>query len=173
MKTATLTLNGKTYEVQLTDEQITEIEKPKKVTGFERANRNSNYFCANSLGKNDYSEELNSGYDNDRYENANYYTDISLAEWCIRNDTLNRKMRRWAAEHNDEPIEWGRKNAKPVQEKWFINYLSDRNSLEVLQEYTYMSSNEIYFSSERIAWEAVKQFGDEIKWLAENRPEWF
>ena len=37
MKTATLTLNGKTYEVQLTDEQITEIEKPKKVTGFGRA----------------------------------------------------------------------------------------------------------------------------------------
>ena len=36
MKTATLTLNGKTYEVQLTDEQAQELTAPKKVTGFER-----------------------------------------------------------------------------------------------------------------------------------------
>ena len=36
MKTAKLIINGKEYKVQLTDEQVTEIEKLKKVTGFEK-----------------------------------------------------------------------------------------------------------------------------------------
>lgn len=31
MKTAKLIINGKEYKVQLTDEQVTEIEKPKVV----------------------------------------------------------------------------------------------------------------------------------------------
>lgn len=169
MKTATLTLNGKTYEVQLTDEQITEIEKPKKVTGFGRAEEGEDYFNIDATGtictgtiysRNKYFEGL--------YNNANYYTDESLAEWCNRNDALNRKIRRWAAEHNTEPIDWNKRNAK-----YYIYYNYEESRVGVYNTHYCAHPGEIFFFDYVIAKAAVEKFGDEIKWLAENRPKWF
>lgn len=173
MKTATLTLNGKTYEVQLTDEQATEIEKPVKVTGFERAEEKGRYYFENGYSQEDYALEYNAISDDLRYGAANYYTDEKLFEWCKRNDELNRKMRRWAAEHNDEPVLWSKKIGEQNHEKWTVNYITDVDEFEALNLYTITTPGEIYFSTERIAWAAIKEFGDEIKWLAENRPKWF
>lgn len=164
MKTATLTLNGKTYEVQLTDEQVTEIEKPKKVTGFERAEKGESYFGIDATGT-IYSRNM---YFEDLYNNANYYTDESLAEWCNRNDALNRKMRRWAAEHNDEPIDWTKNN-----DKYYIYYDYEESRVAVYDAQYCAHIGEIFFFDYVIAKAAVEKFGDEIKWLAENRPKWF
>lgn len=168
MKTATLTLNGKTYEVQLTDEQVIEIENPIKVTGFEKAETDSCYFCENSRGYKEFFGEHGMKYDNDRYETANYYTNESLAEWCIRNDTLNRKMRRWAAEHNTEPI-----NLKDDSRKSVILYNGEHCVVDWIRNEHLQSLAFVYFNSDKIAQEAIEEFGDEIKWLAENRPKWF
>ena len=164
MKTATLILNGKTYKVQLTDEQVTEIEKLKKVTGFERVEEGESYFSIDATGtiysRNVYFEVL--------YNNANYYSDETLAEWCNRNDTLNRKMRRWAAEHNDEPIDWTKNN-----DKYYIYYDYEESRVAVYDAQYCAHIGEIFFFDYVIAKAAVEKFGDEIKWLAENRPKWF
>lgn len=161
MKTAKLIINGKTYEVQLTDEQVTEIEK---ATGFERAEEGEDYFSIDATGtiysRNMYLEEL--------YNNANYYTDESLAEWCNRNDTLNRKMRRWAAEHNTEPIDWNKCN-----DKYYIYYDYEESRVNVYHAQCCARIGDIFFFDYVIAKAAVEKFGDEIKWLAENRPKWF
>lgn len=165
MNTAKLIINGKEYIVQFTDEQVTEIEKPKKITGFERVEEGESYFSIDARGtiysRNIYFEEL--------YNNANYYTDESLAEWCNRNDTLNRKMRRWAAEHNTEPIDWTNINSR----KYFIYY--DYNSKTIMLSHNYINCYiaQHYFTTEETAEVAIEEFGDEIKWLAENRPKWF
>lgn len=164
MKTATLTLNGKTYEVQLTDEQVIEIENPIKVTGFERAEEGKSYFSIDAMGtiysRNMYFEEL--------YNNANYYTDKSLAEWCDRNDILNRKMRRWAAEHNTEPIDWNKCN-----DKYYIYYDYEESRVAVYDAQYCAHIGEIFFFDYVTAESAREEFGEEIKWLAENRPKWF
>lgn len=172
MKTAKLIINGKEYEVQLTDEQVTEIEKPKKVTGFERVKRGEVYFFADSDG--DFSEESDEDAQIDyrKYKNANYYSDVTLAEWCFRSDNLNRKMRRWAAEHNEEPINWT-DNIDPAPKKYTIYYRTDLKELHLSGAYCTMAPCKIYFATEEIAKAAIKEFGDEIKWLAENRPKWF
>lgn len=169
MKTATLTLNGKEYEVQLTDEQVTEIEKPVKVTGFERAELNGTYFSADSEG--DFYEDSDDHTTADaiKYENANYYSDVNLAEWCIRNDTLNRKMRRWTAEHNTEPIDW----TDFDQKKYYIVYDYDNETFVIGYIFSYCYTSYCCFNSKKIAEAAIEEFGDEIKWLAENRPKWF
>lgn len=164
MNTAKLIINGKTYEVQLTDEQVTEIEKPKKVTGFERVEEGESCFSIDATGtiysRNVYFEVL--------YNNANYYSDESLAEWCNRNDALNRQMRRWAAEHNDEPIDWNKRNAK------YYIYYDYEDSIVVVNDTQYCAHfGEIFFFDYVTAKAAVEEFGDEIKWLAENRPKWF
>lgn len=169
MKKAKLIINGKEFEVQLTEEQAQELTAQKKVTGFERAKANAYYYSANSLGRKDHFEEYNMNYDDDRYANANYYTDESLAEWCIRNDTLNRKMRRWAAEYNSKPIDW----QDAEQDKWYVGYNTVANKLDINNTYKYCSVGVVYFDSYGIAVDACNEFGNEIKWLAENRPKWF
>lgn len=164
MNTAKLIINGKEYIVQLTDEQVTEIEKPKKITGFERVEEGESYFSIDAIGtiysRNIYFEEL--------YNNANYYTDESLAEWCNRNDTLNRKMRRWAAEHNTEPIDWNKRN-----DKYYIYYDYEESRVAVYDAQCCAHIGEIFFFDYVTAKEAIEEFGEEIKWLAENRPKWF
>lgn len=164
MNTAKLIINGKEYEVQLTDEQVTEIEKPKKITGFERVEEGESYFSIDAIGtiysRNIYFEEL--------YNNANYYTDESLAEWCNRNDTLNRKMRRWATEHNTYPIDW-----ESSESKWYIYYNCKYEDIEIGENKENCSAERVYYQDYSTAEAACEEFGEEIKWLAENRPKWF
>ena len=169
MKTATLTLNGKTYEVQLTDEQVTEIEKPKKITGFERADEQHCYYFEDDWKIMKHCPEQNSINDDNRYVVANYYSDESLAAWCTRHDALDRQMRRWAAEHNDEPIDWT--NEFPY--KYHLYYDFSSETVEVDENRLYCHTTCCYFNTLQIAKEAIEEFGDEIKWLAENRPKWF
>lgn len=168
MTTAKLIINGKEIEVQLTDEQAQELTAQKKVTGFERAKADAYYYSANSLGRKDHFGEYNMNYDDDRYATANYYTDESLAEWCIRNDTLNRKMRRWAAEHNAAPIDW-----ENSESKWYIYYNCKYEYIEIGENKENCSAERVYFQDYSTAIAAIEEFGDEIKWLAENRPKWF
>lgn len=164
MKTAKLIINGKEYKAQLTDEQVTEIEKPKKVTGFERVEEGESCFSIDATGaiysRNTYFENL--------YNNANYYSNETLAEWCNRNDTLNRKMRRWAAEHNTYPIDW-----ENSESKWYIYYNCKYEDIEIGENKENCSAERVYYQDYSTAEAAIEEFGDEIEWLAENRPKWF
>lgn len=164
MKTAKLIINGKEYKVQLTDEQVTKIENPKKVTGFEGVEEGESYFSIDATGtiysRNTYFENL--------YNNANYYSNETLAEWCNRNDTLNRKIRRWAAEHNTHPIDW-----KNSESKWYIYYNCKYEDIEIGENKENCSVERVYYQDYLTAVAAIEEFGDEIKWLAENRPKWF
>lgn len=168
MTTAKLIINGKEIEIQLTDEQAQELTVPNKVTGFERVEHSEAYFCMDSGCNFIRDFEYGGSTDQLRYENANYYTEKSLAEWCIRNDTLNRKMRRWAAEHNTEPIDL---TADTV--KYLILYNGKQCVTDWIRDEAMQSLAFVYFNSDKIAQAAIEEFGDEIKWLAQNRPKWF
>ena len=165
---AKLIIDGKEFEVTLPDSVIAELTKPKKVTGFEVADYGKTVYCVNECGNltsyNDYLGEMAK-----EYVVANYYTDKTLAEWCSRADTLNRKMRRWAAEHNTNPINWGGETV----ERYVIIYEYTTDKLEAKCFNHSLHLSQVYFSSNEIAEAAITEFGDEIKWLAKNRPEWF
>lgn len=165
MKTAKLIINGEEIEVRLTDEQVEELTAPKKITGFERAD---NYFYIDSEG------DVASGYGdgnisfNYRYKVANYYTDEKLAEWCARSDTLTRRMRHWAAEHNTKPADWDCHTPK-----WSPVWNNVTQKVEAYGYITGIDCGQVYFVTKELAEAAIEEFGDEIKWLTENRPKWF
>ena len=165
MKTAKLIIDGKEIEIQVSDKQVEELTAPKKVTGFERAD---SYLYIDSEG------DVGLGYDEDdinsdcHYAVANYYTDKTLAEWCRRSDNLTHKMRRWAAEHNTEPID--SYNTEP---KWYLTFNIRTNTVEVHFNVSSIDFGKTFFKTKELAEAAIKEFGDEMKWLAENRPKWF
>ena len=167
MKTAKLIIDGKEIEVQLSDEQVEELTTPKKVTGFERAKVGERYELVTMFGDINFNYEEESGNDNAFYITANYYTDKELAEWCNRSDTLTRRMRRWAAEYNPSSFDW----SNPDTHGCYIYF--SRGSLDIYYFCGDQLHELVYFATEEIAKEAIKVFGDEIKWLAENRPKWF
>ena len=168
MTTAKLIINGKEFEVQLTEEQAQELTAQKKVTGFERVKADETYFYTDGDG--DFSEDYDAKGETDdiRYRYANYYSDATIAEWCIRNDTLNRKMRRWAAEHNAKPIDLTDDTCKYV-----ILYDGKQCVVDWIRHEALQSLAFVYFNSNNLAEAAIEEFGDEIKWLAQNRPKWF
>lgn len=165
MKTAKLIINGEEIEVRLTDEQVEELTAPKKVTGFERAD---SYLYIDSEG------DIGLGYDEDdvnsdcHYAVANYYTDGSVAGWCRRSDNLTRRMRRWAAEHNPEPIDSHDKKAK-----WYLTWDIRTKTVEAYFNVNSVDFGKAFFETKELAEAAIEEFGSEIKWLIENRPKWF
>ena len=169
MKTVKLIIEDKEIEVQISDEQFAELTKPKKVTGFERAKHNEKlYYTVSSNGTVGNPSDTTIS-DEQRYKIANYYTSKELAEWCCRSDNLNRQMRRWAAEHNIYPLDWYDSGAICCH----IMYDSKNRSLVVHHSAYGHFPEAVYFSTEEVAEQAIEEFGDEIKWLAENRPKWF
>ncbi len=165
MKTAKLIIDGEEIEVQISDKQVEELTAPKKVTGFERAD---SYLYIDSEG------DIGLGYDEDdvnsdcHYAVANYYTDNDLARWCRCSDNLTHKMRRWAAEHNSKPISL---NGDEI--RWYITWSDNIKSAEVNFCFFPIRHQDVYFETQGIAEAAIEVFGDEIKWLTENRPKWF
>ena len=165
MKTAKLIIDGNEIEVQLTDEQVEELTASEKVTGFERAD---SYLYIDSEG------DVGLGYDEDdinsdcHYAVANYYTDNALAQWCRRSDNLTRRMRRWAAEHNPKPI-----YLYDAEPQWYLTWNIKTKTVEAYFNINSIDVGKAFFKTRELAEAAIEEFGDEIKWLTENRPKWF
>ncbi len=165
MKTAKLIIDGNEIEVQLTDEQVEELTASEKVTGFERAD---SYLYIDSEG------DVGLGYDEDdinsdcHYAVANYYTDNALAQWCRRSDNLTRRMRRWAAEHNPKPI-----YLYDAEPQWYLTWNIKTKTVEAYFNINSIDFVKAFFKTRELAEAAIEEFGDEIKWLTENRPKWF
>lgn len=109
-----LMINGKLTDVELDGNGGITVIKPeikakRKITGWECDTRES--ICEKHT--------LN-------YNNANYFSNMKLADNISRMQTLQRKMFRWQAE-NDEPINW----EQTTQRKYFISYEHGGNDFRV------------------------------------------
>ena len=156
---ATLKLNGKEYEVEVSEEMAKDLEKPKK-TGYERAKTGSSYFidCGNKLIE-PYIEQGDST-DDTFYDIANYYSDKTVAQNNGRADTLMRKLRRFAVEHRQTKLDW--ENQK--QAKWGIEYLCDSHKVSYAEYRVLNDFGQIYFDTKETAKLAIEEFKDELIW---------
>lgn len=155
MKNGTLIIDGKEYNVQLSEADVAEIEKPR--TGYEREKDGKCFFATN------YDEAIsfpvtNDSRDDYHYNAADYYTDKELASGNARAETLMRRLRQWQA-LNDKPVDW-----QNYDGKWHIAY--EYTDKKPVAKWMCSSRNigGIYFSSEEKAQEAIEVFKDELIW---------
>lgn len=165
----TVTYNDKSVQVNLTDEQLETLglKEKKKSTGYERVNSTGDcYWYKDSCQREPSSEHHRSGFDDKRYEEANYYSDEKIAQNNLRADTLMRRLRRFAAENGGIPSAEDWKNAS--MKKWFIdayyNDVAGSVHIEIGDLYSTRDTFQIYFKSEEACEKAIEEFKDELTW---------
>lgn len=94
------------------------------------------------------------------YQAGNYYSDKTIAENNARADTLMRKLRRFAVEHNEEKLDWD----SVAQSKFFIAFNYDEGNFEIDEDTWYRLLGGIYFDEYTTAQAAIEEFKDELIW---------
>lgn len=161
---AKIIFNGREMEIDITENFLLELESclpvEKKKTGYERVKHCENYFSLSYGGKVNKFTEVGGCSDDDYYENANYYSDRTVAENNARADKLYRQLRRFAVEHRKEEIDWNN-----IDQIKYTIYLDLRNKkLCINNARITRIFGEISFDSEKTAQLAIDTFRDELMW---------
>lgn len=155
---ATLIVEGKEFPIEINDPELQKLVVPSKKTGYERCGEGQMYSFVVSYG--DIRTFCHASNDDDRrYNDANYYSDYTVAENNARADRLMRQLRRFAVEHRASNIEWG-----VSHNKYFIYYNHALGELQVGSASQHQYYNAIYFDSEFYAKAAIQQFYDKLVW---------
>lgn len=167
-----LKANGKNVQVEMTEEQLKEtvlFEQLKKLglieeqrTGYERVEKSETYYVIDT----EYNSmlkiiEFNNQKDEQCYNTGNYYSNKTIAENNARADRLFRQLRQWQAQ-NDKAISakaW--KDGTSCFYNIRYNYWLD---MPYVNMDNYRGLNNVYFTSEEKAEEAIKIFRNELNW---------
>lgn len=156
-----LKINGELKDVEINNGEITiiEHESKKKATGWEKVEYGKTYYYDSSGLIYDTRESIYEKH-TINYNNANYFSNMKLADNISRMQTLQRQMFRWQAE-NDAPIPIISKS----NYKWCILYNS-KSTPEIHVNIKLSDEGFLpYFSSKEKAKECIEVFKDELTWL--------
>ena len=158
-----LKANGKTVQVEITEEQLKELGliEERSRTGYERVKKGDVYYFNITRSETVAEEECDRRIDEGRYDTGNYYSDKTIAENNARADRLLRQLRRWQAA-NDRAIsakDW--KDGTSCFYNIRYNYWLD---MPYVNMDNYRGLNNVYFTSEEKAEEAIKIFRNELNW---------
>ena len=158
---ATLKLeNGKEVAVEITEEQLKEIEKTKKKTGYDKHGESHFYYWVDGTGDVSAVIDNQSEFDCTRYEIANYYSNKTVAENNARADALMRKLRRYAVEHREHELDWNNEH----QLKWYFFWKANESVFSISVYTVTKDFGGIYFDSEEATKTAIEEFKDELIW---------
>ena len=158
---ATLIIEGKEIEIEISEEEYKKLQPPKeKKTGYERVPGPKGYFYVNAKGEVEYGVDLYDYIDDKYYNSANYYSSKKVAENNARADKLMRQLRRFAVEHRKCEVNLNDTNI----EKYYIYYDYVSNKFGVAFTFYAIYFGAIYFDSEETAQAAINEFHDELIW---------
>lgn len=157
---AKLTIDGKEFEVEISEEQVQALTETKKKTGYERVAKGEFYYAEVDDGTADFDKEDYEVFSDETYESANYYSDKTVAENNSRADKLYRQLRRFAVEHRKNEINWNNEN----EAKYFISYSHHSDVFYITSnlEHQYLGVN--FFDTRETAQLAIDTFKDELLW---------
>lgn len=122
-----------------------------------RAQGGEKYYFIDSKGYIDSFKETNHAVDEHSYKVGNYFKTSKEAEFELNKRLVYQELKDYALEHNEMGIDW--KNSE--QEKWIISYDNQVKCLVYRDRYALSDIGQIYFSSCKIAKEAVKDIGED------------
>lgn len=156
---ATLIVEGKEFPIEIQDPELQKLLKPPKKTGYERVGEGHTYSFVNTYGEVQTLDDV--GSDDDLcYDEANYYSDRTVAENNARVDKLMRQLRRFAVEHRENELDW----QDAEQDKYFIYYNHKTETLSAHASIHNQTPCIIYFDSLEAAKLALETFHDELIW---------
>ena len=157
---AKLIVEGKEFDIDIFDPELTKLVKPEKKTGYEKVEEyNKVYYYVDSYGDVKLSRSSNELCEKIIYENSNYYSNQTVAENNARADKLMRQLRRFAVEHRVDGINWNDKTPK-----YFFWYEYEDKEIEIDRAYAMREVGTVYFDSEKAAKLAIETFHDELNW---------
>ena len=157
-----LKVNGKTVQVEMTEEQLKELGviKERSRTGYERVKKGEMYYVINTKDDSMINiKEFNDETDEQCYNIGNYYNDKIIAENNARADRLLCCLRQWQA-LNDRAINWKNKNIR----KYTIRYDYAMNMFNVIPNFCERCLNDVYFTTRETAQRAINVFKVELEW---------
>lgn len=153
---AKLTIDGKEFEVEISEEQAKALTETKKRTGYERREKGEIYYVE---GDDSAIYCCEGRFSDKHYEDANYYSDKTVAENNARADKLYRQLRRFAVEHREFDNNWdGRRDHS------FITFDTDASEIIIDYNDVYKGFSTIYFDSKKAAQLAIDTFKNELLW---------
>lgn len=149
-------------------ENLSQEERTTLLSLIEKANKanskvwkpeeNETYYYLYSYGKIEEDTWDNADEDRIRYAIGNCFKTRGEAEFATEKLKVIAELKRFALEHNGEEIDW-RKNE---QTKYCLCFEHDVNRVGINSFYIVQhSSEQIYFTSETTAQQAIKEIGEE------------
>ncbi len=149
-------------------ENLSQEERSTLLSLIEKANKpknkvwkpeeNETYYYSYSDGHIEKATCDNGNMDKNRYAIGNCFKTKEEAEFAIERLKVIADLKRFALEHNGEEIDW-RKNE---QTKYCLCFEHDVNRVGINSFYIVQhSSEQIYFTSETTAQQAIKEIGEE------------
>ena len=158
---AKLIINNKEFKIDISEEELEELENKLRPTGYERVDKGCDYVYISDCGELVAGNaDLYSGLSGSRYDIANYYSDVNVAENNARADKLMRQLRRFSAEHRQNALDW----YKSAQDKYYIFFNHHINKPLIENNQFMHTYGTIYFDSYAAAELAIDTFRDELVW---------
>ena len=157
---AKLVVEGKEFPIEILDPELQKLLAPPKKTGYERVEMDERFYSIRADTSIFSPLEAHSNEHNVYYDTANYYSDKTVAENNARADMLMRQLRRFAAEHRENELDWSKKRLP----KYFIRYDHDDTCFFIDCGYASEIFGCIYFDTKEAADLAIKTFHDELIW---------
>ena len=145
-----IVINGK--KAELTEEQLKALGLETETNPFERE-IDKMYYHIDSRGRIDTDLEMDSPYDNGRWEAANYCTDREMLQQQAYRETLNRLLWRYSMEHKGNEINWD----DDTEKKYQILYNYHAHTWMASYNTYYQSLGAIYFVTQEIAESAIRE----------------
>lgn len=130
-------------------EEIKEMKNP-----YTRVVNGGFYHAIGREGNVDWLKD-DSDYDNKLFNIANYFDNKEYAEYIAFKETLMRRIDRFAWENNAKVIDWNNCS------KYYITFSYRYNELITEWECSNQSNN-VYFTSHKIAEQAIEEFKEDL-----------
>lgn len=150
-------------------ENLSQEERTTLLSLIEKANKanskvckpeeNETYYYLYSYGKIEEDTWDNADEDRIRYAIGNCFKTRGEAEFATEKLKVITELKRFALEHNEKEIDWSNDDE---QKKYCLYFNHERNRIMINNFYvSQFLSEQIYFTSDTIAQQAIKEIGEE------------